>query len=187
MIGTTGIPMPGPSSETTLRAVTTGATGSAIALAPRGAAPSATRGAPACWTRDTNKVATRVATTESVATAESSNGRPCSAGRVKPSGGSDAGLGAGTCSAAGGTDRGSGKGRGVGKGRGSGLVTAESGSESKLSRVTMAGGGTLLITGGGGGAIDTERLELGRRATSIGQLTASAERSSGVVTSGRHS
>jgi len=73
-----------------------------------------------------------------------------------------------------------GAGTGAGGGRSSGCVTAESGIESKASRITTAGS-ALLITGGGGGAIDTESLELGRRAASIGQLAANVERSSGVL------
>ncbi len=69
---------------------------------------------------------------------------------------------------------------GAGAGRSCGSVTAESGIESKASRITSAGR-ALLITGGGGGAIDTESVERGRRATSIGQLAANVERSSGAL------
>ncbi|HEY1533398.1 MAG TPA: hypothetical protein VGF76_05255 [Polyangiaceae bacterium] len=71
-------------------------------------------------------------------------------------------------------------GAGVGAGRSCGSVTAESGIESKASRMTTAGS-AVLITGGGGGAIDTESRARGRRATSIGQLAASVERSSGAL------
>jgi hypothetical protein len=79
-----------------------------------------------------------------------------------------------------GTGTGTGMGMGTGAGRSSGSVMAESGSESKASRMTTAGS-ALLITGGGGGAIDTDSLELGRRSTSIGQLAASVEPRSGVI------